>query len=371
MALASYMTDILESRKFFTVPMVLNSTTHVIVLVTLALLHKSLGISSALIGLLIGYFLQCVLSFHIMRSALRWHFGIRNVRIQMKVWKDIAYAQAGNAVTALSRYVPLLLLSGFGSGMISALNYATRVAELPSQLITTQFSSIVGIKFNELFSRREWKNLNRIFESAGTFLIFILMPLSGLMFVYARQIIMLLFGHGSFTESSVTLSSRLLRYLALVLPMFGINMVFAKVLMAGRKMSVVLGAQILHNAALIIAAMYGIRYLGYVGYPISRVVVYLVYVTLAISYVLKRHFPMLAYDDTLKRAAGTLLLNLAVCLPLFVLKPFLPESASLSLLTGSLIYGSVVVALNCQFNMNEEFNTLVRGCWTRIAGVMK
>ncbi|MBK7649512.1 MAG: hypothetical protein IPJ20_00535 [Flammeovirgaceae bacterium] len=60
-----------------------------------------------------------------------------------------------NITSFFASYVPIYLLSGFNPGIITALIYGQKTAELPTQLITNQVTSVVGIKLNELFGKKK------------------------------------------------------------------------------------------------------------------------------------------------------------------------------------------------------------------------
>jgi len=49
--------------------------------------------------------------------------------------------------------LPAYLISGLSPGLLTALQYGQRTAEIPNVILTTQFSSVAGIKFNDLAAR--------------------------------------------------------------------------------------------------------------------------------------------------------------------------------------------------------------------------
>lgn len=364
MVVSFYLGDILVSFRFFTVPMLLNALTHFMVILSVLLLHNRLGVASALLGLIAGLTLQCAVLLAFMRAALQWDFRPRAVRVPVKVWKDLLYAQSGNAVTALSKYVPLMLISGYGKGAVAALSYASRVAELPTELLTNQVSAVFGIRVNRLVSRREYGDLARIFRSTAAILMFVLLPVSGLLFLYHREVIILLFARGNFALSSVALSSGLLRYLALILPLFAVNTLFARVLMAGRKISIAFWAQVLQNAAMILGVVLGLHWMGLVGYPIGRLVIYTLYVLLAIPLILRKTFPSIPFHETLRRFALLFAVNVCICVLLTACRPWLPQGSASGFIAGTLVYGAVLLVSSKLLGIDADLRRVLKALFT-------
>ena len=361
--IVNLLTDILTSYRLFSMPMIVGILNGIFSILFVFLFHRVLDVLSLLTGLILSYIINFIILIVLMRRRVHWKFDFRWVRIDKRVWKNIGFAQAGNITTSLSTYAPLYVLSGFHGGMITSLTFAQQLSAMPTNLITNQFSSVAGIKFNELYARREFPEINRIFLSTSSFLLFILMPISGMFFLYAPQITSFLFERGAFHRSGVEDTALFLKYLGLLLPMMAINTFVARLFMAGQKIMESFIYQVLFNVVLIAFIFIGVHRLGIIGYPVAQVTLYLLNV--GFSYFLLRwFFPEVRYGNVLADFFKILLLNGVIFLLLLFTKDHLfPLYTLPSLMAGGAIYVVVLLVANRYLKVNTEVNGMLDRVW--------
>jgi putative peptidoglycan lipid II flippase len=365
--MVNLLVNILTSYRFFTMPMIIGVINSVMVILFLFVFHEVLDIWSALIGQIIAYCVSLVFLFYLVKKNLNWNFTFKKVPLRKKVFNNILFAQAGNITSVLSSYIPMYLLSSFNPGVITALTYGQKTAEVPNQLITMQSSSVLGIKFNELYAKKDYDALNAIFLHSSQFLLFILVPISALIFLYAEPIIVVLFQRGAFDDKSVALCSEFFKYFALILPMLAINTLIARLFMASQQILQSFGYQVLFNIFLIVAVSIGIKLIGVKGYLFALLCLHIFNV--AFCYILlKVFFPKIAYYKTL----GYFALNVAVNAVIFSLvylinKASLVDNAFISMLIGGFIYMVLLLTVNKLANLSTEANQLLN----RIAGYLR
>jgi putative peptidoglycan lipid II flippase len=251
------------------------------------------------------------------------------------------------------------VLSGFSAGIITSLTFAQQLSSMPTNLITNQFSSVAGIKFNELYAKKEFSEINRIFLSTTSFLIFILMPVSGLFFLYSPQITSILLERGAFHRSGVENTALFLKYLGLMLPMMAINTFVARLFMAGQKIMESFAYQVAFNCVLILFILLGVRYFGLIGYPLSLVSLYLLNAVLS-YFMLRHYFPDIRYGEVLLDFLKVFCLNLLIFLLVMLLKDRLfGVYAFLSLAAGGVVYLAIVVVANRYLRINTEVNDML------------
>jgi putative peptidoglycan lipid II flippase len=288
-----------------------------------------------------------------MKKYLKWEFKFALYPVGKRIWRNVGLAQAGNVTTVLNSYVPLFLLSGFSPGIITALTFAQQLSVLPNSLLTNHFTSVAAIKFNELYSRKAFTDLNNIFLSTSEFLIFILMPVSGILFFYSEEILTVILKHGRFDESGVANASLFLKYLGLQLPLLVINNLFSRLLMAGHKVAQSFLYQIAFNIVLVIMLFVGIKSLGIVGYPLVLVIVYLLNI-FACYYLEKYFFGIIQYRILLNKFFKIFFVNAGLIflihagIELFGIQNYIFEL----LLAGS-AYLILLHILNQIFHLNE------------------
>lgn len=364
MPIINLLTDIMTSYKFFTIPMIAGIVNGIFSMLFVVFFHKILDVSSMLVGLLISYSLNFILLLSLMRRRLHWDFSFHRMRIERRIWKNIAFAQAGNITSSLTSYAPLYLLSSFGNGIITSLTFAQQISTLPTTLITNQFSAVAGIKFNESYAKKDYGEVNKTFLSTANFLLFILIPVAFILFLYSSEIVSVVLERGAFGKKSVIYTSQFLKYLGLLLPLMVINTLFARLFMASHKIIESFWYQICFNIILIVAFYINLRQFGFVAYPITLVSGYLLNVLL--SYFLeKRYFNIIQYDIVLKKMFILILINLTVgeCVYLFV--HYTIHSAFLSLAVGSSLYLALIVLIGLRFNLNDIFNSFIYNFWKK------
>jgi putative peptidoglycan lipid II flippase len=352
--------NILTSYKFFTIPMIIGVVNGITVLVFLFLLHDPLQIRSVLVGHLIAYLVNLVFLMYLMRAALAWKFDISTPTISMHVAKNIFFAQAGNITSVLSSFIGAYLLSGFSPGIITSLTFGQRTAEMPHQLITMQSSSIIGIKLNELYARKDAQNLDKIFTTSAEVLFFILTPVSGLLLLFNEEVIQILFERGAFNSDSVETSAAFFKYFAMLLPMLAINTLVARLFMAGQKIKQAFVYQVVFNCALATMIFFGVKLIGDTGYPIALIALHVINV-MGCYFLLQLYFPSIRYGRLLIKFIRILLLNVFILALVSYESRFLENLHEIVRLTiGCVSYISMVVIGSFSLRTSEEVNLMIR-----------
>jgi len=365
MPVTNLLTDIMTSYKFFSIPMIAGIINGIFSIVFIVLFHKVFDVSSLLIGLLLSYTLNFILLISLMKKRLDWSFGFHRLKIEKRIWKNIAFAQAGNITSSLSSYAPLYLLSGFGNGIITSLNFAQQISSLPTTLITNQFSAVAGIKFNESYAAKDFQKLNKTFLSTANFLMFILFPVAGIFFLFPSQIVSVLLEHGAFGKQGVVYTSLFLKYLGLLLPMLVINTLFARLFMASHKIMESFWYQVCFNIVLITALYLAIHHFGFTAYPVTLVSVHML--NILCCYVLeKKYFGIIEYGSVLRKTLMMLVVNLAVgtCIYFFIYYSGIP-AGFVSLVVGASLYLSIIFVIGMVSRVNDTFNEFVRESWRK------
>ena len=356
MPVVNLLTDILTSYRFFSISMLAGIVNGFFTITFIIFGHASLDVFSLLFGLLFSYTLNLFFLVYLMKKKLQWSFAFKKVNIEKRVWKNIGFAQAGNITSSLTVYAPLYLLSGFGNGIITSLNFANQISFLPTNLITNQFSAIAGIKFNELHAQSNHTRLNQVFLTTASFLIFVLAPISGIYFIYSHEIVSVLLERGAFKENGVYYTAQFLQYLGLLIPMYVINTLFSRLFMATHKIMESFWYQIIFNVVLIICLYFAIKEYGFVAYPITLVLVHLLNVLLC--YILeKKYFDIINYGKLLKNFLYVVLINMSVGALVYLLARVTAiESKLIAVVFGGMVYVVLVAIAGIVFRLDETFN---------------
>lgn len=365
MPVINLLTDILTSYKFFTVPMIAGIVNGLFSILFVALFHKMLDVLSLLTGLLLSYSLNFVLLVSLMRRRLKWNFRPRLFRAGRRVWRNIIFAQAGNITSSLSSYAPLYLLSSFGNGIITSLNFAQQISTLPTALVTNQFSAVAGIKFNESYSARDDRAINETFRSTAEFLLFILLPVSGIFFFFSRDIVSVLLERGAFGHTGVVYTSGFLQYLGLLLPMMVINTLISRLFMASHKIMESFWYQICFNVILIGVLYFTVHRYGFMAYPITLASVHVLNV-LGCHLLAKWYFKMIDYGSVSKQFFLLAMINAAIGTGVYYLIRYAHFSSPiLNLAAGGALYCGLIAVIGLRFGLNDYFNSFIHNSWKK------
>lgn len=358
--LSSLLTEILVSFKYFTLPMIAGMINSIFSIVFVIVFHSTLDILSITTGLIAGFTLNILILFHLLKKQLNWNFSLKKIRIRKLVLKNIFYAQAGNITTVLGTYIPLYLVSGFNQGIITALNYGRNLSNIPDQLITTQFSSIFGIKLNEVYATKEYNKVNDIFLSSANMLLYILVPISFLMFFFSPEIVTILYMRGKFDQTSVEITSGFFKLFSLSLPFIALNTLSSRVITASQKISMnfYLGAAL--NLFFLVLLFIAVKIKGPIGYPIALLIFLPISTVIINNFIFKKLYTYIKFVSIISTLIRIYTINLLVSIPLFYLYEYLSPLSSVYITVPfvCICYVFFLVIMNNIFVVNPEVNLL-------------
>lgn len=265
MLLTNYLTELLASYRFFSIPMIAQFINNSLVLLFLLGFHSTFDIKSVFIGLSLAYLINLMILIYLMLKRLQWKFSIRFIAIKSKVWFDIGFAQLGNFASLLGSFAPSYLFSAM-PGIITSLNYGQKTANMPSDLISGQFNSIAGIRFNELFAAKNYTQVNVVFTETVKALFFLLIPISGFISLFSQEIIQILYVRGAFNQEIATISAFYLRYLILLIPFFGLMGIITRLMVSSQQIQLNFYVQLIINLIIILSVTLGVKWFGYKGF---------------------------------------------------------------------------------------------------------
>lgn len=368
MLVSGFLTEVLASRKFFTAPMIMAMFNNAFVLAFVLLTYRGLGVKSALIGLCLSHAAQALALGWFMRKKLGWRFGFPSARPSRAVLRNALFAQLGNLATAVSSYVPVFLLSGFDRGTVSAMSYGRQAAEFPTNFITQQFSSVAGIKLNELFARKQEEEVGRVTVSSLKGLFFVLTPLSLFGAAYSREIVHALFGRGAFGPQSVDAASAFFLLLALLLPFYAVNSIVARLFLAAQKVREVFWYQVGMNLLLTAIIIVSMRFYGALGYP-AGLLVFFVIGLFTSGVMTASYFPFVRYWDAALYLLKVAVLDLALLAPVWYAAARLgPEDTLYRAALAALVYFGLLGWVSARFGVNRDFTAAWEGFKRKLGG---
>lgn len=301
---AQILLDILVSYRFLTLPALLSCAGRIINIVFVLAFYRRWGVVSAAIGMAIGFAVQILVNVWVLQRAIHWRWNVWRTKIGAIVYQNILWTELGTVVSAAAGYLPLYLFTGFSAGALTALNYAQRLSRVPMEVLTSQFSSVTAVKFNELMARRQTDELNVSFGRLARVVVFVLMPLSVWMALVGFDLISVLFGRGKFQGEALHMTALLFSVFVLNLPLTGFMTVMARYLIARQAIRYGVLWQIFSNGLNMAVVAVSILYWGPIGYPVGLCIHLLAYM-LIISISMARRFPSLKLWPVWRSFAAT------------------------------------------------------------------
>ena len=364
--LCSHLGDILASVRLFTLTALAGLLTKLCSLAGLLLFHRQLGVGSIVAGSVVAYVFQLVFLLWLLRRRAAWHFRPRWTAVSVSCRKNLAYALSGQGVSSAAALVAAYFISGFDSGTLTALNFAQRIVSAPQMLIMNQFGLMAGLKLNELQSRRDLDGVNATFLRSTRLLLLAMTTLAAVLILNAELVVALLFRRGAFDSAAAAQSTVLLRLLALLLPLFSINTLVARLFMSAQKTRQAFWFQVSMGLLHLALTVLGIRALGVAGYPIATCVMYMCALSLLLP-LMRRVFPKVAYL-TVMRSALAIWATIGPLAGIMWLTGLLSAPAWRSgvMLALSAIFGLAVLGLNQRFRWSTDAIDLVRSTRSRL-----
>ena len=314
--LTNYINSILTSLKFFTVPMIISGINSCIVIAGIVLLHGQFDVLSIFIGGIAAYGINLILLLLLMKKNANWIFFSKVSSITKKVWSNIFFSELGQLATLASSFFPLFLLSGFGNGVISVMNYGKNIADIPNTLVTAQLASVSGIQLNEQAARQDHKGMNDTFVRVGKLLLFILIPVGCYLFVFAEPVVRLFYLRGNFTEAAVLDSAKFLQLLSVTIFSMGINSLVSRIFIATQAIRQAFLYQVVLNVLLIAAIWVLTKLYGIWGYPYGMILMNVLNFA-AMYFVCKKLFKWIEYVPLLKYSALLIAINFCLAVVFF------------------------------------------------------
>ena len=193
---------------------------NVAIMASLVLLHKTIGIYSLAIGLLLAEFSQIIVVFPPL-----WKKGYK---FQMLT------GETGSLVRIVfSAFIPAVILNGMGhvnylvdrflalplgEGSISALHYAWRLILVPASLLSAAFAVPLLSLLSRHEARQEREQTGLLFMQTVKTLVFFSLPATFLVLAANREIVSLVYGWGRFGAKGAQLTSSCLFFYSPGLP---------------------------------------------------------------------------------------------------------------------------------------------------------
>lgn len=223
-----YLTEILVSFKFFSLPLACNVLLNSGIIIALLLFHDSLGVASLIYGSCIASVVNTVILIVLMKRKLHWKFFLTDFTSISHQWKAITGLAFNQGVVIFATTFPMYLLSYYMPGVITIINYAQKFIQAPLAWIQ-QFTAVLQIKLNNLKSEGKEVEIYKSASRIAIRLFLLTLFTSLLIFLFRGFISEILFGLGKMSAESGEKLSFLIGLLTFSMPFTAMSLAYMKV----------------------------------------------------------------------------------------------------------------------------------------------
>lgn len=289
MLITNLFSAIANAYNYFTVPVIINLVNSVVVTLVTLFFHNSLGPMCGIVALLAGYSINIALLLYILLSKIKWTFKKASWSVTAHLRTSIGVSYLTLLPITLRNYMVSYLFSGFGGGVLTAVNWGQQMAALPDVFITNQIVNITSIKFSEFYAKQERQKAYELFYNITEYLFVILFACMAVSLIYSHEIITILLSRGSFNEEKAAITVTVFALLSVqpVINLFPI--VAARLFVAFQLLKKTTIVTTISHIIITVLLFFSIKKYGYIGFGIASLAGYL-FQTFLYLYITKKTF---------------------------------------------------------------------------------
>lgn len=316
-------------------------------LVCLLIWGSQIGIISMVYGFLAANLLQLLVLGTLLRTQLHWNFSPAWVSLRVRTRQNMVTGQVLAVLDIVNNLLPIYLISGMGTGLVSALNYCKQLTDSTTEVFTARVANVAKIEMTSYAAQNNQPAFHHAFIQLNHLLLVLLAPLVIFSYYFAPQIVELFFERGHFgvqaAQDTVAFLRPMLFTILLLVPAY----LQSNTLSAWRKIKENFPYSCCTSVAFTIALLVFVPRWGAFSYPYVYVAALLT--GWIVSYIFfRRHFPHVPFLKTVWDFIRLLILNLLALMPPALLAHTVTfHSAFSTLLTcGSIFVAGYVLALS-------------------------
>jgi putative peptidoglycan lipid II flippase len=168
----------------------------------------------ALIGAFAGSFFIPLWAMSRMGSRYSFSLDVSHPGVR-KVFRLMLPVALGLSLPGVYGFIMMWFASFYPAGVVTWMDYANRLMQAPLGIFGQSLALAVFPTLTQLFAEQRMDLYQKQLAATLRTVLFITLPVSGLMFVLAPEIITVLYQHGRFTHADTEGMSRLLQFFSL------------------------------------------------------------------------------------------------------------------------------------------------------------
>ncbi|MDQ0215307.1 putative peptidoglycan lipid II flippase [Oikeobacillus pervagus] len=171
------------------------------------------GIQAYSFGAFIGavgmYFLvhKAVKSFHLF--DFKWRLKGTDHALVKRFFKISLPIFFGGATLQFYFLVHRIFASYLDAGILAALNYASKLVQLPQTILMTAVTTVIYPFISRKIAEKDMNSLSKLYTNGLSYMLFLMVPVTMFILFYSNELIKLVFEYGSFNASSTKITGGL------------------------------------------------------------------------------------------------------------------------------------------------------------------
>lgn len=309
----SYLLDIFNSYKYFTLPMILDMIKSILTILFIVLLGKEYGVVSMAAGILTAQIIQFFMLNGFLIKLLGFRFKFRQYRLDKELKRNILFVVISQVATILSQYVAIYLISGLNEGVYTALSYSDKLYSIFVLVFADQISTVFGIDMIEMYARREYEKLNQQYLKCLKVMMTIILPICFIMAAKASLVISILFERGNFTSESVQMTSIFFKYTILIIPLLLMDRLIVRLIIAKQILDISLIWNVISKILTCGVVFIIVEYIDFKYYGLGLLLVQFIYIILINLFMITKQFKFIKVKSSLFYVAANSIFCAALC----------------------------------------------------------
>ena len=206
---------VLNVHKRFIIPSFSVYLLNLGIILSIIVLHETMGIVAACIGQIVGCLSQIIFLGFLIRKCFKFSFCLKFrdehlIRTLQKIVPIFWSTSVGEVSAIINKMVASMLFVG----SISALGYATKINSVMETFFTAAIATIVYPLYAESSAKRDVEQLNSRVNMTLSIYTFFLVPLMFGIMLFREELITITFFRGAFDAEAVAVTSQLLGILS-------------------------------------------------------------------------------------------------------------------------------------------------------------
>jgi len=239
--LSGILLSLLNAHEYFFLPAISNVFRPLLTIVFVLLLSYHFGVSVLGLGLLAGILFQIAFLIPALKSAGFKHSRLIDLKhpAVRETFSSASIFLIAMGVSHLNIIIDRIMASYLHAGSISALNYADRIVQVPTIILSGSIAAAVLPFFSLQAAGEKYAELRDSLAKSITMVALIFFPLTILVLVFSRQFIELMYERGAFGAQATGLTATILAFYSLELFSYTVVLVMTKVFQALKKIKTI------------------------------------------------------------------------------------------------------------------------------------